>query len=76
MYQALGRAVTRNADNSFTVKVEILTAQGKTVRVQSYTVRNMAELRAAAKADLDTLVAAEKDATLSAAIVDVLLAEV
>lgn len=76
MYQVLGRQVTKNKDNTFTVKAEIIDDRiAQTVRFQLYTASSMSELKAAIRADLKTLQDAETDATLSAAIVGVLLVQ-
>lgn len=80
MYQAIGRKVNKNGDGSITVKVEILDDRtGASVRFQDYTLAAAGfaqALRAAVNADLRTLVAAETDATLNAAIVNVQLGSV
>lgn len=76
MYQALGRSVRRNPDNTFTVRVEIIDDRiSKSVRFQSYTVSTMQELRAAVTVDLQALRASEQDAALNAAVVDIVIAQ-
>jgi hypothetical protein len=77
MYQAIGRAVKKNADGTYTVKVEIQDDRtGATVRFGDYTVNTMLTLRQLIAADLQTLVAAETDATLSKAFVNVQLGSI
>lgn len=80
MYQALGRAAHRNADNTITVKVEIVDDRtGDTVRFQDYTLPSAGfkvALLQAVRADLQQLVANETDAALNAAIVNVQLGSV
>jgi len=77
MFQALGRGVVKNADNTFTVKVEFLDDRTqKQVRVQAFTVQTVPALRAAVQAELVALKAAEQDAALNAAIVGVVLGEI
>lgn len=80
MYQAIGRAVRRNADNTFTVKVEILddreSGAEKTAGVREWKVSTMTELRQKVKTELETLKAAEQDATLNAAVVGIVLGEI
>ena len=80
MYQALGRGVMRNPDNTISVKIEIVNDRtGETVRFQDYTLPAVGfalALRGAIKADLQALVAAETDATLNAAIVNVQLGSI
>lgn len=76
MFQAIGRAATRNPDNTFTVRVELIDDRTNvTVRLQSYTVASKVDLLAAVAADLKALRAAENDAALNAAIVDQLLGQ-
>lgn len=79
-YQALGRAVFRNANNTITVKVEIIDDRtAESVRFQDYVLPAAGfavALRAAVRADLQALVAAETDATLNAAIVNVQLGSI
>lgn len=79
-YSAIGRKVNKNADTTITVKVEILDDRtGNSVRFQDYTLPAAgfaAALRAAIVADLKALVAAESDATLNAAIVNVQLGSI
>lgn len=77
MYQAIGRAVKKNANGSFTVKVEIQDDRtAATVRFHEYTVRSLLELRQAITADLQSLVSAETDAALSQAFVGVQLGSI
>lgn len=80
MYQATGRSVVKNADATITVKVEITDDRtGKTVRFQTYTIAAAGfavALRAAIATDLKALVAAETDAALNAAIVNVSLGSI
>jgi hypothetical protein len=77
MFQALGRAVTRNPDTTFTVRVEITDDRtGTSVGFRSYTVASKPALMAAILADLQALKAAENDATLNAAIVGQLLGQI
>lgn len=77
MFQAIGRAATRNPDNTFTVRVELIDDRtGGTVRLQSYTVGTKQALLAAILADLQALRAAENDAALNASIVDQLLGQI
>lgn len=74
MYQAIGRAVVKLPNGKFTVKVEIVDDRmGRTVRFESYTVASMSALQAAIALDLNALSSAETDATLSAAVVGVVL---
>lgn len=79
-YLALGRTVFRNANTTITVKIEIVDDRtGNSVRFQEYNLPAAgfaAALRAAVKADLQALVAAESDATLNAAIVNVQLGSI
>lgn len=76
MYQALGRRVIKNRDGSFTVHVEIVDDRtNTTVRFQDYTARTQDALAVLVRADLDALVASEQDAALSAAFVNVLIAQ-
>lgn len=80
MYQALGRAVVRNADTTITVKVEVVDDRtGNSVGFRTYTLPTVGfvlALRAAIKADLRAVVAAETDATLNAAVVNVQLGSI
>lgn len=80
MYQALGRTVVKNANGTISVKVEIVDDRtGQTAGFRDYTLPQIgfsASLRAAVKTDLQALVAAETDAALSAAIVNVQLGSI
>lgn len=77
MFQALGRAVTRNPDNTFTVRVEITDDRtGTSVGFRSYTVATKAALMQLILTDLQALKAAENDAALNAAIVGQLLGQI
>ncbi len=80
MYQAMGRAVRRNLDNTLTVKVDILDTRrpeaSRLVRTQEYKVAGLSALAAAIRTDLLALQAGEQDAALNAAVVGVILGEV
>lgn len=79
-YQAIGRGVVRNANNTISVKVEIIDDRtGQSVRFQDYTLPQVgfvAALRAAVRGDLQALVAAETDAALNAVVVNVQLGSI
>lgn len=77
MFQALGRTATRNPDNTFTVRVEIIDDRTDTlVGFRTYTVASKQALMQAILSDLQALKAAENDAALNAAIVGQLLAQI
>lgn len=77
MFQAIGRAVQRNRDNTFTVKVEFFDERTqKTARFQDYTVPGLTALKPLVKLDLQALKDAEQDVTLNAAVVGVVIAEI
>lgn len=77
MYQAYGRGIQRNRDNTFTVKVEFIDDRsGKQMKVEPYTVQTVPELKLRIKADLQSLKDADQDVTLTAAVVGVLLGEI
>lgn len=76
MYQALGRGVRRNANTTFTVKVEIQNDQGKQVKVEEFTVSSMNELKQKCRDALQAVVDAERDVSLTTAIVNQLLAQI
>jgi hypothetical protein len=77
MFQALGRTATRNPDNTFTVRVEIIDDRTDTsVGFRTYTVPSKPVLMTAILTDLQALKAAENDAALNAAIVGQLLAQI
>lgn len=77
MFQAIGRGVKKNADNTFTAKVEFIDERTtKSIRLQPFTVTSIAELRQKVRAELQTLRDNEQDATLNAAIVGIILGEI
>lgn len=77
MFQAIGRAVQRNRDNTLTVKVEFLDDRTqKTVLVESYVVQTVAQVKPLVVAALRSLKDAEQDVTLNLAVVNVLIAEI
>lgn len=80
MYQALGRTVVKKPNGEIAVKVEILDDRtGQSAGFRDYSIPQVgfsASLRAAVQADLQALVAAETDAALSAAIVNVQLGSI
>lgn len=77
MYQALGRAVKRNADGSITARVEFIDERtNKTVRFEDITAATVPLIKQACRDGVRDLVDREKDATLNAAIVNVMLAQV
>lgn len=76
-YQAIGRSVQRNRDNTFTVKVEFMDERtGRAVQMETYTVEALEALNKYVFKDLQALKDRDHDVALNAAIVGVLLGEV
>lgn len=73
-FSAIGRAARRNPNGSIAVKVEIMDTAGKTVAFRDYTGPTIDAIKALIRTDLDALLVVVDDASLSQAIVGVLLA--
>lgn len=77
MFQAIGRGVQKNSDNTITVKVEFLDDRtGRQQRVETYTVDSIESLRKRVTVDLQALKAADQDFVLTNAVVGVIIAEI
>lgn len=80
MYQAIGRGVQRNGDNTITVKVEFLRDElngtQRQVRVDTVTAAGLPELKQKVKVALKSLRDAEQDVALNDAVVGVILGEI
>lgn len=80
MFQAIGRGVQKNANNTITVKVEFLrdveNGTQQQVRVEAITADTLVDLRKQVVVALKSMKAAEQDIALNDAIVGVILGEI
>lgn len=73
-YSAIGVGVTKNADNTITVKAQIRRDEdGKSIEFVTLTGPSIANLKAQLQTAVDAKVDAEKDQALNAAIVGIVL---
>lgn len=80
MFQAIGRGVQRNGNNTITVKVEFLrddlNGSQRQVHVATVTADSLADLKQKIKVALRSLKDAEQDVALNDAVVGVILGEI
>lgn len=77
MFTALGIGVRKNADNTVTVKVQILDDRDqRVVSTDEYKGPTLMAVKAKIQADLETMRVNETDATLNAAVVGQVLGSV
>lgn len=77
MFTATGLGVRKNSDNTVTIRAQVVDDRdGSVVWTRSYTAATVVAARAAILADLQALKNSETDATLTAAVVGIVLGSV